>query len=91
MIALDSLSGSQWFSVLDLRSDYYQIEMAEEDKKKTAFICPPGFYQFERMPQGITGVPATIQCLMEKALLLEALESLQGAGQARGDWIESFY
>ncbi len=75
--ALDSLSGSQWFSVLDLRSGYYQIEMAPEDKEKTAFICPLGFYQFERMPQGITGAPATFQRLMERAIgdmhLLEAL------------------
>lgn len=66
--ALDSLSGSQWFSVLDLRSGYYQIAMAEEDKEKTAFICPLGFFQFERMPQGITGAPATFQRLMEKTV-----------------------
>lgn len=63
---LDSLSGSRWFSVLDLRSGYYQIAMAEEDKEKTAFICPLGFFQLERMPQGITGAPATFQRLMEK-------------------------
>lgn len=66
--ALDSLSGSKWFSVLDLRSGYYQISMAEEDKEKTAFICPLGFFQFERMPQGITGAPATFQRLMEKTV-----------------------
>ncbi|XP_023806199.1 uncharacterized protein LOC111946697 [Oryzias latipes] len=75
--ALDSLSGSKWFSVLDLRSGYYQIAMAEEDKEKTAFICPLGFFQFERMPQGITGAPATFQRLMEKTVgdmnLLEVL------------------
>lgn len=75
--ALDCLAGSQWFSVLDLRSGYYQIAMAEEDKEKTAFICPLGFFQFERMPQGITGAPATFQRLMERAVgdmhLLEAI------------------
>lgn len=45
--ALNALTGSQWFSVLDLRSGYYQIAMSEEDKEKTAFICPLGFFQFE--------------------------------------------
>ncbi|XP_029350188.1 uncharacterized protein LOC115036194 [Echeneis naucrates] len=65
---LDCLTGSKWFSVLDLRSGYYQVEMAEEDKEKTAFLCPLGFFQFERMPQGITGAPATFQRLMEKAV-----------------------
>lgn len=66
--ALDCLTGSKWFSVLDLRSGYYQIAMAEENKKKNAFICPLGFFQFKRMPQGITGAPATLQRLMEKAV-----------------------
>ncbi|KAL6478669.1 hypothetical protein MHYP_G00121020 [Metynnis hypsauchen] len=66
--ALDCLSGSRWFSVLDLRSGYYQIAMSEEDKEKTAFICPLGFFQFERMPQEITGAPATFHGLMEKAV-----------------------
>ena len=66
--ALDSLNGSRWFTVIDLRSGYYQIKMANEDKEKTAFICPLGFFQFERMPQGITGAPATFQRLMEKAV-----------------------
>lgn len=75
--ALACLSGSQWFSVLDLRSGYYQIPLSEADKEKTAFICPVGFYQFERMPQGISGAPATFQRVMEKTIgdmnLLEVL------------------
>uniref|UniRef100_A0A3B5QV78 ribonuclease H n=1 Tax=Xiphophorus maculatus TaxID=8083 RepID=A0A3B5QV78_XIPMA len=62
------MTGSRWFSVLDLRNGYYQIGMADQDKEKTAFICPLGFFQFERMPQGITGAPATFQRLMEKAV-----------------------
>lgn len=66
--ALHSLSGSKWFSVLDLRSGYYQIPMSETDKEKTAFICPLGFYQFERMPQGISGAPATFQRVMKRTI-----------------------
>ncbi|KAJ8012395.1 hypothetical protein DPEC_G00042300 [Dallia pectoralis] len=38
-----ALSGSKWFSVLDLKSGYYQIEVDEADKPKTAFVCPLGF------------------------------------------------
>ncbi len=75
--ALACLNGSKWFSVLDLRSGYYQIPMSEADQEKTAFICPVGFYQFQRMPQGICGAPSTFQRVMEKTVgdmnLLEVL------------------
>ncbi|PIO32203.1 hypothetical protein AB205_0160660 [Aquarana catesbeiana] len=66
--ALQSLSGVKWFSVLDLKSGYYQIPMGPEDKEKTAFITPVGFYEFNRMPQGLSGAPATFQQLMEKTV-----------------------
>ncbi|KAK7933302.1 hypothetical protein WMY93_004198 [Mugilogobius chulae] len=36
--AFTALSGSKWFTVLDLKSGYYQIEMDEDDKTKTAFV-----------------------------------------------------
>ncbi len=42
--------------------------MSAEDREKTAFICPLGFYQFQRMSQGITGAPATFQRLMERVV-----------------------
>lgn len=63
-----ALSGSQWFSVLDLKSGYYQIEVEEADKPKTAFVCPLGFWEFNRMPQGVTNAPSTFQRLMEKCM-----------------------
>ena len=62
------LTGSKWFSVLDLKSGYYQIEMDEVDKEKTAFVCPLGFWEFNRMPQGITNAPSTFQRLMERCM-----------------------
>ena len=35
---LDTLSGSQWFSTLDLLSGYWQVEMSPTDREKTAFL-----------------------------------------------------
>lgn len=54
--------------MLDLKSGYYQIEMDEADKQKTAFVCPLGFWELNRMPQGITNAPSTFQLLMEKCV-----------------------
>ena len=65
---LDSLQGSQWFS-LDLKSGYWQVEMDEESKPLTAFtVGPLGFYECKRMPFRLTYAPATFQKLMETCL-----------------------
>ncbi len=63
-----TLNGSKWFTVLDLKSGYYQIEVEEADKAKTAFVCPLGFWEFNRIPQGVTNAPSTFQRLMEKCM-----------------------
>ena len=66
---IDHMAGSKYFSSLDLRSGYYQVEMEEEHKPRTAFTVGPwGFWEFERMPFGLTNAPATFQRLMEKAM-----------------------
>lgn len=56
---LQSLSGAKWFSVLDLKSGYYQIPMYPVEREKTSFITPVGFFEFDRMPQGLSGTPIT--------------------------------
>lgn len=63
-----ALTGSKWFSVMDLKSGYYQVEVDEEDKYKTAFVTPMGFWEFNRMPQGVTNAPSTFQRVMEKCM-----------------------
>lgn len=63
-----ALTGSKWFSVMDLKSGYYQVEVDEEDKHKTAFVTPMGFWEFNRMPQGVTNAPSTFQRVMEKCM-----------------------
>ncbi len=67
--SLDALCRSQWFSVLDLKSGYYQVELEQEDRGKTAFTVPGlGLWQFVRMPFGLTNAPATFQRLMESCM-----------------------
>ena len=43
---LDTLSGSQWFSTLDLLSGYWQVEVAEGDREKTEFATHDGLMPF---------------------------------------------
>ena len=65
---IDTLSGAQWFSTLDLASRYWQMDVAEEDQHKTAFVTHKGLFHFKVLPFGLTNAPATFERLMERVL-----------------------
>jgi hypothetical protein len=65
---LDAVAGSSYFTSLHLTSGYHQILISEEDRPKTAFRTPFGYFQFKVMIEGLTNAPATVQTVMNSIL-----------------------
>ncbi|GBC41210.2 enzymatic polyprotein, putative [Rhizophagus irregularis DAOM 181602=DAOM 197198] len=65
---LEKFRKGSWFTSLNLAAGYHQVEMAEEDKEKTAFICSQGLYEYNVMPFGLKNAPGTFRRLMDKIL-----------------------
>ena len=63
--SLDALGGSQWFTTLDLLTGYWQVELSDDAREKSAFVTRSGLWQFKVLPFGLTSAPATFERLME--------------------------
>lgn len=64
--SLDALSGSKWWSCLDMKSGYWQIDISEEDRHLTAFAIPGGEqWQWRKLAFGLCNAPSTFTRLMQ--------------------------
>ncbi|XP_037932572.1 uncharacterized protein K02A2.6-like [Teleopsis dalmanni] len=60
------LSGNRFFTTLDLRMGYHQIEIEESSKQYTAFVTTDGHFEYNRMPFGMVNAPGVFQETMDK-------------------------
>ena len=58
---LASMQGATVFSVLDLKSGYYQLPLNPDDRSKTAFVCHRGLFEFNMLPFGLSTAPSAFQ------------------------------
>ena len=64
--SLDALSGSKWWSCLDMKSGYWQVDIAEQDRHLTAFSIPGGEqWQWRKLAFGLCNAPSTFTRLMQ--------------------------
>lgn len=65
---IDHLGQAKFISTMDLTRGYWQVPLDQESRAKSAFATPYGLFQFNVMPFGLQGAPATFQRLMDRGL-----------------------
>ena len=66
---MENMLGSKFFSMMDLKSGFWQVKMAEDSRPYTAFtVSSLGVYEFLRMLFGLCNAPVMFQHLMQNCL-----------------------
>lgn len=65
---LSNLGRAKFFTTLDLKSGFHQIELSERDREKTDFSVNNGKYEFCRLPFGLKNAPSIFQRAIDDAL-----------------------
>jgi hypothetical protein len=65
---LNWLTWKKYYITIDLASRYWQIEIEEKNKEKSAFICCAELFEFNMMLFGLINALATFQKMMDEII-----------------------
>ncbi|XP_061495907.1 uncharacterized protein LOC133390739 [Rhineura floridana] len=65
---LELLGAATIISTLDLCKGFWQMELDEQSRAKTAFSTPDGLYEFVTLPMGLRNSPSSFQRLIDTVL-----------------------
>ncbi len=65
---LRGLKDAVIFSQIDLQKGFYQLDIDENDREKTAFTLPMGHYEYCKVPLGLINSPKFFQRVMQEIL-----------------------
>ncbi|KAL3069993.1 hypothetical protein niasHS_017282 [Heterodera schachtii] len=63
-----TLNGGQFFSQIDLKDAYFQVELDEDSKNLCGLSTHKGNFAMERLPFGVKSAPSIFQSIMDKML-----------------------
>ncbi|CAO4363315.1 unnamed protein product [Caenorhabditis nigoni] len=63
-----SLNGGRFFSTVDLKDAYLQVELTEESKELCTINTHRGLYQYQRLAFGLKTAPMVFQRIMDKMI-----------------------
>ena len=74
---LQTMNGSKFFSKLDLKWGYHQLELDNESRGITTFVTHCGLYQYKRLLFGVSSASEQYQYMIAKTLAgLEGVENI---------------
>ncbi len=65
---VESMRGKKYFSIIDLKSGYYQIPLSQRARELCTMITQLGTFQFHVIPFGLKNAPAYFQKMMNEIL-----------------------
>ncbi|XP_031346519.1 uncharacterized protein K02A2.6-like [Photinus pyralis] len=63
-----TLSGSEFYCVIDLKGAYQQLQISESSKELFTINTHIGLFRFNRLTYGVSSAPGIFQCIMDAIL-----------------------